>query len=266
LKRGLIKAGIAPSIALTVVCLSAMALSVAQAGAANCPSLRRVKTFHGQASASFAVGASGEDPSSGGTETIGLGRAAQKVTINLFHKIRGKLPSGRPFFIYNGHASGGTVGVADSFENTGTDVAGDATYSGPLRKDDAGALVLFDRKACKYKFDMFFEVDPVFEGDEELKPGTVGGWTHSEAVAIPDNLSLHGSEALKIHPDCVSDPLAAKPACAGVYNFWTIDVIELTECGSLDLTNCTLTEDPEIGTASLSWHLKPTFYKKKKKK
>jgi hypothetical protein len=47
---------------------------------------------------------------------------------------------------------------------------------------------------------------------------------------------------------------------------WMPDVIALTECGSLDLSNCQLQDDnPEIGTASFSWNLKPKFAKGKHK-
>jgi len=49
--------------------------------------------------------------------------------------------------------------------------------------------------------------------------------------------------------------------CGVIASNWMPDFIELLECGSLDTSGCKLDDENRIGTASISWHLKPTYKK-----
>ncbi len=240
-------------------CASAVALSAVPATASACASLRKVKSFHGHASASIVALTSGSDPESGGTETIGFGRVAQQLAINLTEKVKG-----HGIVDFTGSATGGKLSVDDTFENSGADIAGEAKYDHPLPKNRGAVDLLLNRKTCEYKFELGFIVKPTFDGDAEVNPGNLGENVSSQAKGIAGDLSLHGFAASGAYPEC-SDPLLAAGACAGIESGWMGDFIDLFECGSLDTSACTLSNEPEIGHASFSWDLKPRFVKRAKK-
>jgi hypothetical protein len=238
------------------VCVWMLALAVAPA-AVGCPSLRHVKSFHGHATATFAAAASGKDPDSGGTETIGFGRAARKLHVKLPDKVHGS-PHHRPFTLFAGQARGGSVTVDDSFDNTGTDIGGDATHNGPLRRNHGTASAVFAHKACKYRFQLGFQIPTTFHGDDEVDPGGVGDFAYSDAKHIPRDLTLHGDQKLPIRADpCTAIKKGA--GCGGIDSSWYGDLVDLFECGSLNISGCQLHGNTEIGKASLSWHLKPKY-------
>lgn len=82
-----------------------------------------MRSFHGQANATFAAVTSGSDPEFGWTETIGLGRVAHQLAMNLTKKIKG-----HGLIDFVGLATGGKLSVDDTFENPGADLVGEVQY------------------------------------------------------------------------------------------------------------------------------------------
>ena len=154
----------------TIACLagaSAVALAAPSAASA-CPSLKHVKSFHGHASIRFSGTASGEDQSSGGSETVTLHHKVAQAQIKLtdFAREPGRI-------LVAGTVSGGTVTVNDSYDNTGSDTQGSETYSGPINDPiGTGVELVVDRQTCRWKLGVSVQVKGVsFKGDT-ANPGT----------------------------------------------------------------------------------------------
>jgi hypothetical protein len=252
-------AGLAASVLLLVT------LPVTPAAANNCRDLKRVKSFHGHFSLHFSISASGTDPDSGGMEDIHLNEDVDGAHGTLSGGAL-PVPPGAPKnfpreYSFDGSASGGNAGVIDSFENTGTDLSGQATDLNPLKKHSAGALLGINRTSCKYTFGAAFTVKPMFTGDADVNPGRVG-WTAAKPNNdVPGSLQLNGSHLLGIYEESCAYRALRHRACLNLETPWLAEFVELKQCGSLDTSHCTLKPDEPLGEARLEWHLTPRYKK-----
>src|SRR5437763_2038009 len=96
---------------------SAAALAAAPATASACASFGSVKSFEGHARVSFSAQASGpNEPGQAqyGTESVTLKRDLSSLHINLNHKHATRLG----ILMFTGPASGGSVTIKDTFDDT----------------------------------------------------------------------------------------------------------------------------------------------------
>jgi hypothetical protein len=243
---------------LTVTALALAAIAPTPAAASNCRRLKHVKSFHGHVSFSSDATTSGKDPDSGGTEEIDLHEQFQGVAVKL-HELPASTvhPELREFV---GEASGGNVSVQDSFENTGTDLSGQALYGGRVSKKNGGAAnLVIDRKNCRYLFAPGFHVRPTFSGDPGVNPGGLIGFSAlPEYDFARDSLVLKDSQKSHLFEDSCAN-LTLKVSCVNLSTGWLGDYFRLQQCHSLDTSMCTLHPDDPIGHGDIHWHLRPKF-------
>jgi hypothetical protein len=234
------------------------AMAPTPAAASNCRRLKHVKSFHGHISFNFDGSASGSDPDSGGTETIDLHEHFQGVEVKL-HRLPSNpaLPNLHQFV---GDASGGNVSVQDSFENTGTGLDGQATYSGPVSKNGGAAGLTIGRKTCHYRLDPGFYVKPKFSGDSDVNPGFIGFSTEPNIDGVGQGLTLKDDQTgALLEIPCGDADRTYMGSCFNLETNWLGDYFRLKECGSLDVSKCKLTENDPIGHGDTHWHLRPKF-------
>jgi hypothetical protein len=244
--------------ALAVTALALAAIAPTPAAANGCRRLKHVKSFHGHVSFNFDGDTSGTDPDSGGMEEIGLHQHFQGVEVKLHRLPPSTVHPELRLFV--GEASGGNVSIQDSFENTGTDLSGQANYSGPVSKKGGGAAELVvDRNKCRYLFQAGFHVRPTFSGDSVINPGSLVGFAAEPEVdsvgaglTLKDDQTLHLLEA----PCAITSFMGS---CANLGTGWLGDYFRLAQCHSLDTSKCTLHPDDPIGHPNIHWHLKPKF-------
>jgi hypothetical protein len=232
------------------------------AGASACASLAGVKSFHGSAHMVFGAGAAGEDPGSGGIETVTLNRVATQLKLNLDTKEIGKKDT-----LFLGTVSGGTVSVGDSLNNSGDGFSGQESYDGAVKPGLGSALLAIDHRkgTCQYGLNVGYGVTTEFSGDEEVKPPSEAGATASSGrFGLPDSLKLSAGRPLPAYLDCPPDETEQVP-CYVFSGGWTTDFGTLAECHSVEAVNCSSDTEP-VGMATLSWSLSPTFAKKPHKK
>jgi hypothetical protein len=240
--------------------LALAALPVAPAAADNCHRLKDVKYFHGHFSYANSISASGSDPDSGGTESVGLYDQVDSADVKL-HLVEAPDRHHPGPYRFAGPASGGQVSVQDSWENTGTDISGDATYDKALpKKNGGGASLAIFRNECKFTIGAGFTVKPSFSGDLDVKPGRVGAVFDALTGKVGEGVTVEGNDKPGIYEEnCVNLPV---PACANMETPWYGDLFELWECHSLDTSHCNLQSDQPTGHGRFSWHLKPKYYGK----
>ncbi len=241
------------------------ACAAAPPGASACASLAGVKSFHGTAHMVFGAAATGEDPGQGGSETITLNRVATGLKINLDERDIGKKDTA-----FYGKASGGTVSVGDSFNNSGDGFSGQENYNGPVKNSTpqlGSAEVIIDHRKgmCRYDVVVGYGVTTEFSGDEEVKPtSTVGAAAASGPVSLAESLNLSGSIPLPATLNCPDETVPLR-----CYDFggggWTTEFGTLAQCHSVEAVNCSSDTEP-VGSATFGWSLSPTFEKHHKKK
>lgn len=234
------------------VFVSTLALLVSPVAANACPSLARVKSFHGEASLSFKGTASYQG------ETTSLDRTASDMKFTL--KRQGSNPLGQVLFA--GKASGGDVSVQDSLMNPSGSAS--ETHNGPAsnKLPNVTAVQLqFDTKTCKYLLFVEFGVPTTFSGNPDLRdqPGATGeAWSGHRP--IPASLKLGGAPVPPAYAasHCNQPKVYAK-GCYGFGATWATELEDDKTCHG----TCGSSQEP-MGTALFSWALKPTFKHHKK--
>lgn len=256
--RVFLVASLAAAIGLAVA--AGHAPSARGSAAAQCPSLRNVVAFDGQVSETIGESVSGSD-GTGGTLTIQLGRVARNVHLHLGEK---RHPVG-PFYVFSGRARGGHVSTDDVYQDT-EDYAGELKYDGAVRPYSGGGTLVIDHQFCTFSLSVGFVFGATYTGDPEVDRGhlvTFGASTSPLPISA-HHLSLLGGTRF-------SGPLAPRPACDAVlvdpcaylHSDWMPELIELFECGTIDLTNCSIADDdPQFKTpATFHYSLKPVYKK-----
>jgi hypothetical protein len=253
---------------VVAICASVAALGAIPAAASACPPLGGVKAFTGVAHLGFRAQASGSDEPGEpqyGIETIDLSRSAG-LDIKLTHKLVSRLG----VVAFTGTASGGTVTVNDTFDDSSDSSAHSAyNYQDPLSNQlpNFGTASLFlDPKKCKYQLTVSFGVRAQSSGEFQGSD-SVGGGATSQPKQIPASLNLGRSvELVQDHPDayytCPGDPLLSGKSCYQFSGGFATDFMTLFQCHSSQAVNCSSSDGP-VGTATFAWHLKPSYKKKK---
>jgi len=241
-------------------CAAVAALLAGPMTAGACPSLSRLRAFHGSAgSVSFSDTASGTDPGNGGIETVALNRSATSLHIAL----GGKLTARNGVTIFAGKTSGGGVSVSDAYTNTGTMLTGTESAGGPpdvaIPGAEAAVLVLFPR-TCKYQLLISFGVNTTFSGSEAVRPGAaVTASVYSPQEHIPASLKLSGSATIDAYyTGCRSGPIPPEKGCYRFGGGWVTEFETLKLCRSVVAVNCEPGDEPQ-GMATFSWSLSPTL-------
>lgn len=270
-----LRAGPACALVAAVVAVALLAIAAVQTArgsiaagivSADCPSLRNVKALKGTVTLALGATATGSDPSSSGSETVYLSSAAKHVVVNLDKKNATSF-NGIGLVDVFGVAKGGQITVDDSYENTGLDLQGEVKASGSVGTVSIGgeAEIVIDRTHCEYKLEVAFQGQGTFSGDNQALDGTAVSWgAQSDAHPVPANLHFHGGETPKVMPKCPQLLDASVEGCADIGGPWLVDLIELDECGSIDLTNCTPNDEKALASAAttFTWTLHPVFKKK----
>lgn len=261
-----------PTLQLVTAAVSAAALCLAAAApgraastlARGCsPLLAHVRSFHGKVSDTFDGSASAPDPGQGGNETVQLGRQAN-LTFALRY-IGGAIVNQRAFA---GGPTGGSVGVDDSYDHTGTGAHG--TLQGSPRVLAASALLVLRPRVCRYQVEMSFLGNGSFAGDQTIAPPTqYSGFAYTPLRPIPASLHLAGSASIEAYRQGCSKGSAsnrfAPPDVQGCYQFdggWSNDYAILEQCNAPYGGSCGPQDAPE-GTATVTWSLTPGTTKKK---
>lgn len=251
--------------AIGVAVAAGHAPSARGSAAAGCPSLRNVVAFDGHVSETIGEAFSGADGGDG-TLTIQLGRVARNVHIHLGDK---RHPRNATYYVFSGRTSGGHVSIDDVYEDTGLDYAGELKYDSAVSPNSGGGVLVIDRRSCTYKLNVGFVFAATYTGDPEVDRGhlvTFGASTSPDVHIFAPSLGLHGGTLFRgpLAPQPACDPLLAD-ACAYLYSEWMPELLELYECGTVDLTNCSLADDdPHFKTpATFTWTLKPVYKKGK---
>lgn len=255
------------------------ALVAAPSASADCASLRGVEAFKGYVSETVGAADSASYPAieGGGTQTVQLGRFIGAAKVHYGDKK--DIPEGagaghekKIGELFNGRINGGNVMTDDVFEDTGTgDLKGELKYSGPLINDGGananGGGLLLDRRECSYKLGAHFFFEAEYSGDPHADLGHwVSMGAFSSTKSIPENLKLDGHIDLLPRLDFPNEP--TEGGAIVLDSPWMGDLITLFECESPEPTgNCIDNPNPEFQTpAFFSWHLRPVFEKKPKKK
>jgi hypothetical protein len=232
-------------------------LAIAPTASAACRSVASVKSFHGNAGLTFSGTESGDDPRNGGTETVSLDREADSLQISL--TTRKALLHG--VYVFTGKATGGTISVTDTFDNTGTTFHGQETYSGPSSTANPNfttVAAFLSTRTCKYQLQVGFDTATQYSGDPAVQPGaSVNGLAYSDRMQIRRDLRLSGSAAPNAYADsCPGNPFLTGQGCYVFGGGRTTDFEGLAECQSVVAVNCG-PAGPR-GSAELAWALSPS--------
>jgi hypothetical protein len=246
--------GLTASLALCLGASLTLALALPSAAGA-CARPGSVKSFHGHAHMQMAVGASGEDPGLGGTETVFLERDAN-LQLNLNEKLMGRHGAA----IFGGKITGGSGSVGDAIENSGSGYEGNASFGGSLSSHHpnfGSAEVILTRRGCKYQVLLDASMRTTYSGDEALKPGLLASISAtSDRESIPHTLQLSDHNSLAVYLGCP----ASLSACFEFGGTWTTDFATLKLCHSVTAEHCTSDKKP-VGSATIGWSLSPIFKK-----
>ncbi len=222
----------------------------AASGAAGCPSLAGVKSFHGHASLTFHGTATREDPGTGGTETVNLSRAALKLTVDLTQKVsNGKLG----IVIFIGHAHGGVIKVDDNRTDTYSDASlrysGHESYNGPMLPSFGAAQLYIDAGTCAYKLHVSFRVWTDFSGSKQIQPqASVAGFFWTAREPPHTSLNLFGADGPDAYTGgCPANPLLAIQPCYDFDGGW-----------AKEFETVAGTRGP-FDQANIGWALTPSF-------
>lgn len=258
-------------LALVAAALAAAAAAPSHAGARGrgstatpCPSWSGVKSFHGTASSSFSATATGSVPGAGGTETIGLSRHASGLKVDLSVKRVSQIPGYVGITLFAGKVHGGSVSVADTLTNSGSSSNASAHANGTSLP--GAVMVVLWPKTCTYQLGLSFAAHTIFSGDAALDPGDSANaqiFAPRRHVPASSSLKLGGSAQVNAYQTgcSVVDIPFKLPDVDGCYQFgggWSNDFATLVSCKSIVAVNCG-PADEEMGNATVSWSLKPTF-------
>lgn len=248
-------------------CLAAAVPSRSAASRENgCVSAAHVRSFHGKVSDTF-NGTIGEpDAGQGGTETVALSRQANLQFT--WRYIGGAVVKQRDYIA--GGPTGGSIGVDDSYDHSGTGSSG--SLQGSPRVGGASALIVLYPKVCMYQVEMSFLGEGTVSGNlapQDTPLTQYSGSAYTPRKPIPASLHLFGSASIDAyssgcsgHPNDRFNP----PDELGCYEFgggWTADYAILEQCHAPFGGTCGPHDDPE-GSATITWNLMPVVAAQKK--
>ena len=233
-----------------------VALRAGPAVGHTCPSLKRVKSFHGYVSDTFSHTATAQIDGSGYTESTSLHRSATRVRSTL-KKLGGNGP-----LTFAGDTEGGSVVVKDSYESRPglIAVSGKENYHGPAHAGpESSVLALFHKATCEYRVQWVVEVKAAFSGDAD-NPGThISQWGETGWRHIPQSLKFQGQL-----PAYGFGGLCRFIRGHGCYSFsggWDHRFEEDARCQEVYPQKGCEPGNPPVGAGKITWNLSPTFKK-----
>ena len=239
-------------------------LLVAPALASACPSLARVRGFHGLVHFSFDSTVSGAD-GNGGMETVKLFLGVQNLNVHL-HRVF--VHGGRGLF--SGYANGGDVDVDNTLKDTSSGEQGQVTHSGSLSggPPNLGAASLFvNTDTCLYQLEVGVNVKTAFSGNipaDQQPHDSASGTVFGHRESMPSSLKLNGTAGPNAYDSCMNASETGN-SCYTFGGAWAPDYEILALCHATYGSTCTSKNGFSFGPALFAWHLSPTFKSKKKK-